>query len=198
MSGPARAKAAEEQRFQALQEQVTSIAADMDAERTKREELEANHNALLTASKTQELSQRRELDTALDELEALKRKHANDLLDWETEGKRKDRNIRELEEDVRLRDEDLERERETVKTLRATVSQQATAQLTLNSQVAALQAQVTAVQIALDNTSNSAAELALKLEAAEKKIAEQAQEIRDAETHRRKLHNMVQELKVRP
>ena len=196
VSGPARARQAEEQRFQALQEQVTSIAADMEAERAKREELEANHHALLTSTKSQELNQRRELDAALDELEALKRRHANDLLDWETEIKRKERQIRELEEDIRLRDEDLERERETVKTLRATVSQQATAQLTLNSQVTALQAQVTAVQIALDNSSNSAAELALKLEAAERRIAEQAQEIADAETHRRKLHNMVQELKV--
>ena len=198
VSGPVRGKQAEEQRFQALQAQVTSIAANMDAERTKREELEANHHALLASTKSQELSQRRELDTALDELETLKRKHANDILDWETEIKRKERQIRELEEDIRLRDEDLERERETVKTLRATVSQQATAQLTLNSQVTALQAQVTAVQIALDNSSNSAAELALKLEAAERRIAEQAQEIAEAETHRRKLHNMVQELKVYP
>ena len=111
MSGPARGKAADEQRFQALQEQVTSIAADMEAERAKREELEANHHALLSESKTQELNQRRELDTALDELESLKRKHANEQLDWETEIKRKERKIRELEEDVRLRDEDLERER---------------------------------------------------------------------------------------
>lgn len=195
VSGPARGRAADEERFQALQEQVTSIAADMESERAKREELEANHQALLTTTQTQELNQRRELDAALDELETLKRKHSNDLLDWETEIKRKERQIRELEEDLRLREEDLERERATVKALRTTVSQQATAQLTLNSQVTALQAQVTAVQIALDNSSNSAAELALKLEAAEKKIAEQAQEIRDAETHRRKLHNMVQELK---
>lgn len=191
-----RGKAAEEQRFQALQEQVTSIAADMEAERAKREELEANHHALLASTKSQELNQRRELDSALDEIEALKRRHANEQLDWETETKRKERQIRELEEDIRLRDEDLERERDTVKALRTTVSQQATAQLTLNSQVSALQAQVAAVQIALDNSSNNAAELALKLEAAERRIAEQAQEIREAEAHRRKLHNMVQELKV--
>lgn len=197
VSGPQRAKAAEEQRFQALQEQVTSIAADMDAERAKREELESNHHALLASTKTQELNQRRELDTALDEIEALKRKHANEQLDWETDTKRKERQIRELEEDVRLRDEDLERERDTVKALRTTVSQQATAQLTLSSQITALQAQVSAVQIALDNSTNNAAELALKLEAAERRIAEQVQEIRQAEMQRRKLHNLVQELKVR-
>lgn len=210
-AGPSRLKGNNDQRFQSLQAQVTSIesaraadaarlAADMEAERTKLAELHANHMALsreLATAKSQELDQRRELLNASDELEALKRRHAHEMLDLESDAKRKEREVRELKEDLRLCQEDLDRERETTKTLKATVSHQSTAQLTLNTQVTALQAQLSALQSALDTSSSSGSQLRLELEAERKRVVELEQEVREAETLRRKLHNMVQELKVR-
>lgn len=87
-----------EETFQALQERMLStvqaqmdsrdgrIAADMDAERAKIAELQANHLALskdLAASKSAEITRRKELDTRNDELEALKKKHERDMMEVE-------------------------------------------------------------------------------------------------------------------
>lgn len=210
-AGPLKGKAAEDARFHALQEQVTSIesaraadaariAAILESEQRKLEGLQTDHQALtkeLADARNLELNQRRELVTVNDELEALKRKHANEIMDLEMEIKKREREIRELKEDLRLCQEDLERERDSVKTLKSTVSQQSTAQLTLTTQVSALQAQLSALQSALDMSCNSSSQLKLELESERKRVAELEDENRAAETLRRKLHNMVQELKVR-
>ncbi|KAI0342964.1 kinesin-domain-containing protein [Trametopsis cervina] len=209
ISGPQRGKGSEDPRFQALQEQVTSIesaraadaarlAALMEAEQRKVEELQTDHKTLskeLTEARTLELTQRRELVNVSDELDALKRRHANEIMDLEAEIKRKDRDIRELKEDLRLCQEDLDRERESVKTLKSTVSHQSTTQLTLTTQITALQAQLSALQSALDMSCNSSSQLKLELESERQRVAELQEENRAAETLRRKLHNMVQELK---
>lgn len=209
-SGPLRGKGNDDQKFQALQEQVASIesaraadaarlAADMDAERAKLAELHDHHIALskeLHDARSKELDQLRELSSASDQLETLKRKHANELMDLEADIKKKERRIRELEEDLRLAQDDLDRERETTRTLKGTVSQQSTTQLTLTTQVTALQAQLTALQAALDMSSNNGSQLRLELETERKRVAELEQETQAAETLRRKLHNTIQELKV--
>lgn len=209
-AAPLRGKAAEEARFAALQEQVTSIesaraadaariAAVLEAEQKKLEGLQSDHQNLtqeLADARAQEMNQRRELVTVNDELEALKRKHANEIMDLEMEIKKKEREIRELKEDLRLCQEDLDRERDSVKTLKSTVSQQSTTQLTLTTQVSALQAQLSALQSALDMSCNSSSQLKLELESERKRVAELEDENRAAEALRRKLHNMVQELKV--
>ena len=210
VAAPLRGKAAEEARFAALQEQVTSIesaraadaariAAVLEAEQKKLEGLQSDHQNLtkeLADARAQEMNQRRELVTVNDELEALKRKHANEIMDLEMEIKKKEREIRELKEDLRLCQEDLDRERDSVKTLKSTVSQQSTTQLTLTTQVSALQAQLSALQSALDMSCNSSSQLKLELESERKRVAELEDENRAAEALRRKLHNMVQELKV--
>lgn len=172
----------------------------MDAERAKLSELQTNHEALskeLAAAKAEELNQRRELVHASDELEQLKRKHANEVMDLEMEMKRKERELREAKEDLQTCRDDLERERETVTTLKATVSHQSTTQLTLTTQVTALQAQICALQAALDQSSYNGTNLSVELDRARRRIAELEDETRKAETLRRKLHNMVQELKAR-
>ncbi|KAI0796103.1 P-loop containing nucleoside triphosphate hydrolase protein [Abortiporus biennis] len=170
----------------------------MEAERAKLSELQENHLALsreLAAAKTQDIDRRRELADASEEIDQLKKKHANIVMDLEMDLKKKDRENRELKEDLRMAKSDLERERETVSTLKATVSHQSTAQITFTTQITALQAQVTALQTALDMSSNQKSNTELKLETAQKRIEELEQETRQAETLRRKLHNMVQELK---
>lgn len=90
---------------------------------------------------------------------------------------------------------DLERERETVKGLKSTIAQQATAQLSLTAQIGAMQAEKAAFQSEYDRTVGTKTDLSIQLERAQKRIAELEREAREGETVRRKLHNMVQELK---
>jgi len=212
-SGPTRAAAggrtSDDKRFSALQSQLTSIeearaadaarlAADMEAERNKVAELQANHRALsneLAAAKSQELNQRRELVHASDEIENLKKKHSREVMDLEMDIKKRDREIREVNEDLRICRGDLERERDTVTSLKNTIAHQSTAHLTLTTQNNALEAQNTALQSQLDAYSRKVSELTLQLETAQKQVEDMKKDAMESELVRRKLHNMVQELK---
>ncbi|OJT12414.1 Kinesin-like protein klpA [Trametes pubescens] len=206
---PTAASAANDQRFDSIQQQISKIeearaadAARLDAElaqeRAKRSDLQASHEALsreLTNAKTQELAQRQELFIASDELNSLRQRHEREISELQADLRRKDRELRELNEDLRMYQSDLERERETVRGLKATIAQQATAQVSLTAQLGALQAEKAAVQVEFDRTCGSKADLALQFERAQKRIAELECETREGEMVRRKLHNMVQELK---
>lgn len=199
----------DEKRFNELQTQLTSIeqaravdaarlAADMEAERNKVAELQNNHHALsreLAAAKSQELNQRRELVHASDEIENLKKKHNREVMDLEMDVKKRDREIREVTEDLRICRSDLERERETVSALKNTISHQSTAHLTLTTQNHSMQAQSTALQSQIDVYARTASDLTLKLESAQQQVEDLKKEAMDSELVRRKLHNMVQELK---
>ncbi|PIL25221.1 hypothetical protein GSI_13110 [Ganoderma sinense ZZ0214-1] len=201
--------AATDDRFQSLQEQISNIetaraadAARLDSElaqeRAKRSDLQASHEALsreLTAAKSQELAQRKELFLASDELSAVRQRHEREVSELQADLRKKDRELRELNEDLRMYQGDLERERETVKGLKATIAQQATAQLSLTAQITAMQAEKTAFQAEYDRTAGSRADLALQLERTLRRCEELEREAREGETVRRKLHNMVQELK---
>jgi len=199
----------EDKRLQDLQNQVSSIqsvqaadsarlAADMDAERTKVAALQDNHLALsreLAQARTQELSQRRELLNANDEIESLRKKHTREVMDMEMDLKKRDREIRELKEDLRMVREDLDRERDVVGQLKSTITQQSTTQLTLTTQNNALQAQVHTLQSSSDCSAEAVSKLRHDLDRAQKRVAELEQEAREAEMIRRRLHNLVQELK---
>ncbi len=86
------------------------------------------------SAKSQELNQRRELVHASDEIENLKKKHGREVMDLEMDIKKRDREIREVTEDLRICRSDLDRERETVSTLKKTITQQSTSHLTLTTQ----------------------------------------------------------------
>ncbi|TFK92597.1 kinesin-domain-containing protein [Polyporus arcularius HHB13444] len=205
----ARPTAANDDRFDAIQQQISSIeaaraadAARLDAElaqeRAKRSDLQASHEALsreLTNAKSQELAQRKELFIASDELNSLRQRHEREISELQADLRKKDRELRELNEDLRMYQGDLERERETVKGLKATIAQQATAQLSLTAQIGAMQAEKAAFQAEYDRTVGTKADLGIQLERAQKRIVELEHEAREGETVRRKLHNMVQELK---
>ncbi|TFY69301.1 hypothetical protein EVJ58_g500 [Rhodofomes roseus] len=174
------------------------LAAAMDSERAKVAELQANQGAMaqqLAAAKTQELAQRQELDNASDEINQLRRRHARELEDRDADMRRKEREVRELKEELRMCQDDLERERGTVKSLKATLSHQSDAHVALTAQITAFQAQQLAMQAQIDARSRNGLELTMELDAARKRIAELEKETREAESVRRKLHNMVQELK---
>ncbi|KAH9933486.1 P-loop containing nucleoside triphosphate hydrolase protein [Fomitopsis serialis] len=170
----------------------------MDSERAKVAELQSNQTAMaqqLAAAKTQELAQRQELDNASDEINQLRRRHTRELEDRDADMRRKEREVRELKEELRMCQDDLERERETVKSLKATLSHQSDAHVALTAQITAFQAQQLAMQAQIDAGSRSGLGLTMELEAARRRIAELEKETREAESVRRRLHNMVQELK---
>ncbi|KAF8835948.1 kinesin-domain-containing protein [Paxillus ammoniavirescens] len=170
----------------------------MDAERAKVAELQADHRALsreLASSKAAELDKRRQLVNSSDEIERTRMKHAREIMELEMDIQKRARETRELTEELRLAKEDLERERGVVSTLKSTVSHQSTAQITLNAQVNALQVEKTALQAQLDAVTSTVSQRTLDQQAAMRRIAELEAEAREAELIRRKLHNMVQELK---
>ncbi|EMD39009.1 hypothetical protein CERSUDRAFT_133709 [Gelatoporia subvermispora B] len=170
----------------------------MDRERAKLSELEESHMALtreLATARTQELTHRRELVDASDEMEQMRKRHTRELDELDTQMRRRDREIRELKDELRVCQDDLERERQTVSTLKSTIAHQSDAQLSLTTQVAAMRAQIDALQGQLSTSSVSNSTLGLQLDTERKKVAELERQVLDAETVRRKLHNMVQELK---
>ncbi|KZV72464.1 kinesin-domain-containing protein [Peniophora sp. CONT] len=170
----------------------------MDQERTKVAQLQENHQTLsreLAAARTFELTQRRELVNANDEMDALKKRHARELMELEMDLKKCEREKREMKEDNRLLRDDLERERTTVSSLKGTIAQQETSQLTLKVRNDALQNQIGALQSSFDYSAETVSKLKLDLETSQKRVQELEEEVREAEMIRRKLHNTIQELK---
>jgi len=212
-SGPSRVTAGgrstDDKRFNDLHVQLASmdaaraadtarLASDMDAERNKVAELQANHLALsreLATAKSQELNQRRELIHASDELQNMRKKHSMEIMELEMDVKKRDRELREVNEDLRTCRSDLERERETVASLKNTISHQSTAHITLSTQNHALEAQNTALQSQIDAYARTVADFTVNLESAQKQVDDMKKEAMESDLVRRKLHNMVQELK---
>jgi len=82
-----------------------------------------------------------------------------------------------------------------VSALKKTISHQSTAHLTLTTQNHALEAQSIQLQSQIDFYSRTICEVTLKLESAQNQIEAMNKEAMESELLRRKLHNMVQELK---
>ncbi|KAG6826231.1 hypothetical protein H0H93_016684, partial [Arthromyces matolae] len=118
----------------------------------------------------------------------MKRKHAREVEELEVDLRGKEREVREVKEDLRLARSDLERERETASSLKSTLAMHSTTHLTLTTQNQLLQSQ-------LEAHTKMIADLTLKLEEAERLVEEKDKEVREGEFVRRKLHNMVLELK---
>jgi kinesin family member C1 len=97
------------------------VTSDMEAERAKVQELQAFHTQLskqLAESKTLEIEQRRNLISASDELDVLRKKHAREIMDLEMDRSKLQREVREFKEEVRVGREDLSRERASVSVLK--------------------------------------------------------------------------------
>ena len=174
------------------------LAVDMDAERTKVAALQAEQLARvrsLATARAQEISHRRELISQNDELEALRKWHARELLELEEDGRRRERELHDVSADLVATREDLERERKAAASLKEALAQQSAAQISLQSQNSVLQTQLDALRAANDGTAETVSTLRVDLEAARRRIDELEVEAREAEMVRRRLHNMVQELK---
>lgn len=92
-------------------------------------------------------------------------------------------------------EEELDREREVVSALKATLSQQSTAHLTMESTHSALRTQITAQASELDAQRVRIATLEAEAVQLREAATTLEEELRSAETLRRKLHNEVQELR---
>lgn len=93
----------------------------MAAEQAKAQALQAFYAQLsnqLAESRTLEIEQRRHLVDASDELDALRKKHAREVMDLEMDKTKLQREIRELKEEIRVGTDDLNRERESVSVLK--------------------------------------------------------------------------------
>jgi len=197
-------------RFQASQSQAQPIAsssrsvenarlaADMDAERTKVVTLQAEQLTRardLAAARTQGISHRRELISQTDELESLRKWHARELLELEADARRRERELHDVSADLATTREDLGRERKTSASLKEALAQQSATQMSLQSHNSELQAQLAALRAANDGTAETVSSLRVDLEEARRRIDELEAEAREGEMVRRRLHNMVQELK---
>lgn len=170
----------------------------MDAERAKVAKLSADDRALsrqLASAKELDLDKRRALVDAADELERIRIKHQREIVDLEVEAGKRAREAREREEELKVVKEDLETARETIASLKSTVAHQSGVQVTLNAQIAALQVENSELRAQLDDLSSAVSKGALEYADARRKIEQLEKEAREAEMVRRKLHNMVQELK---
>ena len=113
------------------------LATDMDAERTKVAALQAEQltrTRELTTARTQEISHKRELIPKSDELEALRKWHARELLELEAEARRRERELHDVNADLTTTRQDLEQERKTATSLKEALAQQGAAQKSLQSQ----------------------------------------------------------------
>lgn len=93
----------------------------MESERTKVASLEAfraNLQTELSSTKTLELESRRNLLAASDENEALKKRHAREIADMELSLSRKDRECRELKDEIEGLRREVKSERDTVSALK--------------------------------------------------------------------------------
>ncbi|KAJ4486066.1 P-loop containing nucleoside triphosphate hydrolase protein [Lentinula aciculospora] len=170
----------------------------MGEERAKRIELQEEQRALhlqLVASQEQELNRRAEFNIVSDELENIRKQHAREKADLEFDLQKKDRLLREANEDLKDCRNDLERERETVSSLKSALNTQSNAQLTLAAENRSFQTQFTALQAQNDELLRKNADLILDLEAERREKSNLKKEAMENEAVRRKLHNMVQELK---
>jgi len=170
----------------------------MDAERNKVASLQAEQLSLtrqLSSARTQEFAHRRGLIPQTHELEALRKWHARELLELEAEAQRRDRELHDVSTDLATTREDLERERSTSAMLKETLAQQCAAQASLQAENSSIQVQLAALSAANDGTAGTVSSLRMDLEIAQSRIDELEAEAREAEMVRRRLHNMVQELK---
>ncbi|THU88056.1 kinesin-domain-containing protein [Dendrothele bispora CBS 962.96] len=170
----------------------------MDIEQAKVVSLQEKHQTLerqLSEAKEQDLTRRAELNIASDEIANMKKKHAKEVTDLEIELDRKERMWKDASEEVKELRRDLERERENVSVLKATVNVQSSSQLTITAENTALKAQYSALQGEHEASLKRNSELTTKMEEMQKNLEAARWEAMESEAIRRKLHNMVQELK---
>nr|ODN90487.1 kinesin family member C1 [Cryptococcus depauperatus CBS 7841] len=178
---------------------------------------QADLQTLLQSTQSTERAARLNLNSAHEEIQALRASHSREIDELERTIARKEREKRTLEDEVRDGRDELSRERETVRELKAHLAAQAIKHLTLEAQLSASQTQLASLQAEVERAALAVSAMKAELqvgqdrardaetkakkkvlaaeEKMDKRIAGIEEELRNAETIRRKLHNQVQDLK---
>ncbi|EJT52997.1 kinesin [Trichosporon asahii var. asahii CBS 2479] len=189
-------------------------------EQTKMAALTATKEDLASVvlnAEDKERENRRALSNGSEEMEALRARHLRDMEEIERQLRTKERENRGLLSELSESSEELGRQRDIVRELRQQLADQSTQHMTLSAQLTASQAQNNALQIEVERATLAVSAMKAELEAGyqkaanaeelaalrikeaqaecDRRVAEIEEELRTAETIRRKLHNQVQELK---
>ncbi|KLT46488.1 kinesin-domain-containing protein [Cutaneotrichosporon oleaginosum] len=196
--------------IQALLEQERERLAALQGHRAEMQ------TTLLTAQ-SEEREARRALANASEEKAAMAARHTREVEDLERQLERREREKRALEDELARNLDELSRERAVARELRTELAEQARRHMGLNAQLTAAQAHATLLQAEVERAeiavsaskaeaegyrkrceeADLGAEERIRLAQAEceRRVAEIEDELRAAESIRRKLHNQVQELK---
>ncbi|KAF8757730.1 Microtubule binding [Rhizoctonia solani] len=163
-------------------------------ERSKAADLQTFQTGLqceLAAAKSQELETRRAYLLASDEIDSLKKQHARSMEDITATLATRDREIKELNEDLTTLQEELSKEREG----RIEKQRLQNEVVLLETQITALKQRGYTLQGEAEGLAADKVSLKQELETLRKLVVQRDEELRDAEMVRRKLHNQVLELK---
>jgi len=181
-----------------LRSSANSIDAELDTERANLASLRSQHTLLSTQleeSRALELNHRKELIGFSDEIEQLKTKHAKEIKELEGEMQRRVQETEDVVDELRQCREDLSKEAKCIAQLRAVVSTGEARISQLETQVADLETQNSKIKAQNETLEASLTDTKDRLAASDVKMSELKQGAIKAEMVRRKLHNMVQDLK---
>ncbi|QRW17125.1 kinesin motor domain protein [Rhizoctonia solani] len=170
------------------------VENELNAERSKAADLQTFQTGLqceLAAAKSQELETRRAYLLASDEIDSLKKQHARSMEDITATLATRDREIKELNEDLTTLQEELSKEREG----RIEKQRLQNEVVLLETQITALKQRGYTLQGEAEGLAADKVSLKQELETLRKLVVQRDEELRDAEMVRRKLHNQVLELK---
>jgi kinesin family protein C1 len=151
--------------------------------------------ALINAAKNEEKAARANLSTAGEEIAELKSKHREQIDEFQSQLSRRDRERRDLEDDLKACRAELEAANGHVRDVKAALNAQAMSQITITAEVGTLRGTNEALKQELEERRLAMLEMKELVDKADERVKEIQEELRTAETIRRKLHNQVQELK---
>jgi len=181
-----------------LRSSANSIDAELDTERANLASLRSQHTLLSTQleeSRALEVNHRKELIGFSDEIEQLKTKHAKEIKELEGEMQKRAQETEDVMDELRQCREDLSKETKCIAQLRAVVGTGEARISQLETQVADLETQNSKIKAQNETLEASLTDTKDCLAASDAKLLELKQGAIKAEMVRRKLHNMVQDLK---
>ncbi|KAI5449921.1 kinesin-like nuclear fusion protein [Naganishia albida] len=178
-------------RMAKLEAMVAVDQENMQALKNGQQELQAR----LNSTQNDEREARRNLSTAGEEMAAMREKHRDEVDELERKLSKKERERKDLEDDCRDLKNELESSKGEVRDLKAALSAQVTSQLTVQAELSALRATNTRQQQEIEGHLLSVQQAEQAVSRANERVKEVEDDLRTAETIRRKLHNQVQELK---
>ncbi|KAF5348299.1 hypothetical protein D9756_010534 [Leucocoprinus leucothites] len=174
-----------------IDDEIMTEQANLAALRSQHDTISAQ----LAESRALDSNHRRELIGFSDEIEQLKKKHTTEIEELQEKMQQRVKDVEDVSDELRLCREDLERERENATQLRTTIGEGETRISEFEARVSSLEAQNAELRAQTETLEASLSDTKHHLAASDAKLLELKQEVVEAEFVRRKLHNMVQELK---